>query len=79
MEEDDPVVITLTDDDLEDAYDRIMEGLPYRSPGALRDAVFQGGQLCCSGCYEYAHPHAEAWRAMDNWLFLAGEDWRNVE
>jgi hypothetical protein len=79
VSEDESVVITLTDEDMKREYKRLMEGLPYETPGQLRDAVFASSDLCCSNCYDYQHPHAEAWRGMTNWLFLAGKDWRTVE
>jgi hypothetical protein len=72
-------LIELTDDDLEAAYQRIMDSVPYDTPGQLRDAVFDGGPLCCSSCYEYTHEHAEEWREMEVVLWFKGLDWRTVE
>lgn len=79
MSDEDPILITLSGEDMQRIFNRIMDAVPYETPGQLRDAVFNGGELCCPGCYDYTHPHANAWREMHNWLFLADEDWRTVE
>lgn len=78
MDDEKSVLITLTDEDMERGYARLMDGLPYKSPGQLRDAVFAGGDFCCPNCHDFMHPHAEAWTGMQNWLFLMGLNWREV-
>jgi hypothetical protein len=78
MENDEPVVIPLNEAYMADEYARLMDELPYETPGQLRDAVFAGGDLCCPNCYDYMHPHADAWQGMLNWLFLMGLNWREV-
>jgi hypothetical protein len=77
VSEDTPILITLTDDDMRRIYDRIMSSVPYATPGQLRDDVADP-RLCCQSCYDYSHPHAEAWQEMANWLWLSGKDWRTV-
>ncbi|WP_326613192.1 hypothetical protein OG949_33065 [Streptomyces scopuliridis] len=79
MNGEDETLIVLTDEDMRREYERLMALVPYETPGQLRDAVFGGGELCCPCCYDYAHPYADAWRGMDNWLYLDGKDWRTVE
>lgn len=74
----DDTVIVSTEDDLQREYERIMASVPYETPGRLRDAVFDGGELCCPNCYDHTHPHASAWSAMRGWLYLAGRNWREV-
>lgn len=76
---DDDFVIELTDEDMTRIYNRVMDSVPYDTPGALRDAVFAGGPMCCPNCFDWHHPHVDAWREMETWLALSGEDWRTVE
>lgn len=78
VNDDGPTLITLTDEDVQRAFDRIMSSTPYATPGALRDAVFAGGPFCCANCHDWHHPNADAWRDLETWLFLTGEDWRTV-
>ena len=79
MDEEESIVITLTDEDMEREYARLMDGLPYETPGQLRDAVFNGGEPCCPNCFDWDHPHGDAWQGMQNWLFLMGLNWREVK
>lgn len=79
MNDEDPTLIVLTDEDMAAIYDRIMSSVPYDTPGQLRDAVFNGGPLCCPACFDWQHEHVRAWQELENWLFLVGQDWREVE
>jgi hypothetical protein len=79
MDEEESIVITLTDEDMGREYARLMDGLPYETPGQLRDAVFNGGEFCHPNCFDWDHPHGDAWQGMQNWLFLMGLDWREVK
>lgn len=79
MSKEKPTVIEVTAEECLERIQAILAPLPYETPGQLRAAVFDSGPLCCYGCHNYYHPHAEAWQELEGWLYLAGKDWRTVE
>lgn len=74
-----PTVIELTPKQAQEHLDAVLAETPYATPGQLRWAVFNGGEQCCSNCYDYSHPHAEAWSRAWGWLYLLDKNWRTVE
>lgn len=79
MSDESETIIEMTEEDMQAVYEHIMGGLPYETPGQLRDAVFDGGVFCHSNCHDWNHPHSQAWVEMNDWLFLMDKSWRNVE
>lgn len=74
-----PTVIKKTHGEVLEKVQRLLLRTPYYSVGELRRAVFDGSEMCCASCYDYTHPHAEAWEEMQGWLYLADIDWRTAE